>query len=519
MNRKAVKTIGIIMIIILFSKVLGLARDMFLAGYYGSGTELDAFTTASDIPLKFFDLAFGAAVTSTFIPVYSTYIKNNDKEQGFLFASRFINIVFLLISLVCILGMIFSRQLISLFIPGGSVEVQNMASGLLRIMFPAAALAGLAFSMISILQSMGQFTIPAMISLFPNLLMISYLIFFNDKFGIEGLAAAFLLAWVLQVVVQIPFIKKKGFKYSLSLKANDPGIKKISKMVLPILVSSWVTPVSLFILAALASYLGEGAVTSIRLSNRLYLILAGIFVFAMMNYLFPLMSRQAQDPDTTEFKQTYRRAFESLCFFIIPMSVGALLLSGDIISILYKRGEFTKEASKMMAIAFAGFTPAIFGYSLYEITSKAYYAGKKVLVPTVISLITLATTLGLSCVVIFATNLGIGFVSLSFSISILIASIVMVVLFNKEHGNIIERRSKKELGRGVLGSLIMGVSIFVFQLVFTGGQSSTFGGRLFLIIAATIIGLLVYLGSMALMKSPTYIYYFNWVKEKVGGRK
>ncbi|HPJ22042.1 MAG TPA: lipid II flippase MurJ, partial [Clostridia bacterium] len=273
MNKKAVKTIGLIMIIILLSKLLGLARDMFLAGYYGSGPVLDAFTTASDIPLKFFDLAFGAAVTSTFIPVYNTYL-NNKKEEGFLFASRFMNIVFVIISLVCILGILFSDQLIAMFIPGAGAEARMLAARLLRIMFPAAAMAGLAFSMISILQSMGQFTVPAMISLFPNVLMIGYLIFFNERFGVTGLAVAFLLAWVLQVVVQLPFIVKKGFQYSLSLRIDDPGIKRVSRMVLPILVSSWVTPVSLFILAAVASYLGEGAVTSIRLSNRLYLILA-----------------------------------------------------------------------------------------------------------------------------------------------------------------------------------------------------------------------------------------------------
>jgi len=519
MNRKAVKTIGTIMIIILVSKVLGLARDMFLAGYYGSGTILDAFTTASDIPLKFFDLAFGAAVTSTFIPVFNTYLKNNDREKGFLFASRFINIVFLLISLVCILGIIFSKQLISLFIPGGGPEVQELSARLLRIMFPAAAMAGLAFSMVSILQSMGQFTVPAMISLFPNVLMIGYLVFFNERLGVTGLAVAFLLAWLLQVIVQIPFIRGKGFEYSISLKINDPGIKKISKMVLPILVSSWVTPVSLFILAAVASYLGEGAVTSIRLSNRLYLILSGIFVFAMMNYLFPLMSRQASDKDPTDFKTTYRRAFESLCFFILPVSAGALILSGDIISLLYERGMFTAEASGMMALAFSGFTPAIFGYSLYEITSKAYYAGRKVLVPTVVSISTLAVTLALSLLVVFTTNLGIGFVSLSFSVSILVSSIVMAFIFDKEKGGVFDKRSIGELLRGLMGSAVMAASVYIFREIFFTGYTGSFGSRLMMTLAAVILGIIVYMGSMALMKSPTFRYYYSWMLEKIGRRK
>lgn len=519
MNKKAVKTISLIMVIILFSKLLGLVRDMFLTGYYGQGMTLDAFTTASDIPLKFFDLAFGAAVTSTFIPVFNTYLKKGDKESGFLFASRFINIIFILISVVAVLGMIFSQQLISLFLPGSSAEVQLLAAKLLRIMFPAAVMAGLAFSMVSILQSMGQFKVPAMISLFPNVLMIIYLLLFNKGFGVEGLAVAFLLAWMLQVFVQIPFIKKKNFIYTPSLRFNDPGIKKVSKMALPILISSWVTPVSLFILAALASFMGEGAVTSVRLSNRLYLILAGIFVFAMMNYLFPLMSRQATDANPGEFNNTYRRAFESLCFFILPLSVGAFLLSPNLISLLYERGEFTSEATKMMAAAFAGFCPAVFGYSLYEITSKAYYARKKVLVPTIMSIVALAVTFALAYLTVFNTNLGIGFVSLAFSIGITLSAVILAFLFSRRMGGILKGRSNSELLRGAAGSVIMGAVVYGFKKWIIDSSAGGFWTSLLLTGAAAVIGVAVYMIVMALFKSPTFGYYFNWAKEKFAGGK
>ena len=519
MNKKAVKTISLIMIIILLSKLLGLVRDMFLTGFYGQGVTLDAFTTASDIPLKFFDLAFGAAVTSTFIPVFNTYLKKNDRESGFLFASRFMNIIFILISAVTILGMIFSQQLINLFLPGSSAEVQILATRLLRIMFPAAVMAALAFSMVSILQSMGQFTVPAMISLFPNVLMIGYILIFNKSFGIEGLAVAFLMAWMLQVLVQIPFVRQKNFIYTPSFKFNDPGIKKASKMVLPILIGSWVAPVSLFILGALASFMEEGAVTSIRLSNRLYMILAGIFVFAMMNYLFPLMSRQAGDANPAEFNKTYQRAFESLCFFILPLSVGAFILSPNLISLLYERGEFTAGATALMAAAFAGFCPAIFGYSLYEITSKAYYARKKVAAPTIMSIIALVITFVLAYIVVFNTAWGVGYVSLAFSVGILLSAAVLAIMFNKSMGGILKGRSTGELLRGIIGSALMGIVVMVFKRLVIDKGSGEFWPALLLTLVAAAIGVIVYIVVMALLKSPTFGYYYKWLREKTGGGK
>jgi len=516
MNKKAVKTIGLIMFIILISKLLGLVREMFLAGYYGAGIEAAAFSTAADIPLKFFDLAFGAAVTSTFIPVFNKYLKNDDTDGGFLFASRFINIIFLLTAVLAVIGIIFSEQLIVLFLPGGSSEVQALASQLLKILFPTAIMAGLAFSMVSILQSMGQFTIPAMISLFPNVLTIIYLIFLNKHYGIVGLAVTFLIAWMMQVLIQIPFIKRKNFIYTPSMRFNDPGIKKVSKMVLPILIGSWVTPVSLFMLGAFASFMGDESVAAIKYANRLYLILAGIFVFAMMNYLFPLMSRQAEDSDPEPFNNTYRRAFESVVFFIIPLSVGAYLLSPNLISIVYERGAFTAENALLTARAFAGFCPAIFGYSLYEITSKAYYARKKVIAPTIMSVLTLVVAFTLSYVVVFRTELDLGYVSLAFSIGITLAAIILVILFNRSTGGILKGRSTAELVKGIIGSSMMGVAVLLFKTLIIDKSNAGLGVELLLVLAAVLIGLTVYAVMMALLKSPTFAYYYKWAKEKIG---
>lgn len=514
MNKKAVKTIGLIMFIILISKLLGLVREMFLAGYYGASIEAAAFTTAADIPLKFFDLAFGAAVTSTFIPVFNKYLKNDDADSGYLFASRFINIIFLLTAVLAVVGIIFSEQLIGLFLPGGSPEVQALASQLLKILFPTAVMAGLTFSLVSILQSMGQFTVPAMISLFPNILTILYLIFLNKQFGIVGLAVTFLVAWLMQVLIQIPFIKQKNFIYTPSMRFNDPGIKKVSKMVLPILISSWVTPVSLFMLGAFASYMGDESVAAIKYANRLYLILAGIFVFAMMNYLFPLMSRQAEESDPKQFNDTYRRTFESVVFFIIPLSVGAYLLSPNLISIVYERGAFTADDALLTARAFAGFCPAIFGYSLYEITSKAYYARKKVIAPTIMSVFTLVVAFILSYAVVFWTDLDLGFVSLAFSIGITIAAIILVILFNRSSGKILTGRSTAELLRGIVGSMSMGTAVALFKIFVIDKSNEGLWVELLLVVAAVLIGLAVYGGIMALLKSPTFEYYYKWVIEK-----
>jgi putative peptidoglycan lipid II flippase len=350
-------------------------------------------------------------------------------------------------------------------------------------------------------------------------LTIVYLLTLNERYGIKGLAVTFLVAWALQAMIQIPFLKRKDFIYTPSLDIRDPGLKNVSKMALPIIFGSWVQPVSIFMLGAFASFLGDQSVAAVKYANRVYLILAGIFVFAMMNYLFPMMSRQAAEKPTEEFKHTFRRAFESLCFFIIPLSVGAFLLSPHLISLVYERGAFSQEAAKLTAEAFSGFSLAIFGFSLFEITSKAYYAMKKVAAPTLASTIAIAVTFALSYLAVFKLGMGLWSVSLAFSIGITVSSIIMLWMFNRKTDGALKRESVCEMAKSLGSSALMGGAVFAFKVLMLDRMDTGYAGRLIATAFAGIAGFCIYMCLMALFKSSTFGYYYKWALEKIkGGR-
>jgi putative peptidoglycan lipid II flippase len=91
LNRdKTVKTYSFILLCVVLSKAMGLIRDMCLAAFYGTGSYAAAFTTASRIPLLFFDITLGTAVASAFIPVFNQYLAKEDKKRAFAFANLFI---------------------------------------------------------------------------------------------------------------------------------------------------------------------------------------------------------------------------------------------------------------------------------------------------------------------------------------------------------------------------------------------------------------------------------------------
>lgn len=223
----ATKTISIVMVITLLGKVLGLVRDRLLAVNYGTGMRANAFYTASRIPRVFFDAVFASAIAACFIPVFSEYLTKRGKETAFRFAGAFLTIMALLTAGLAALGMGLAEPLVELFADGYDEQTAQLAVSLTRFLFPTVLFTGVAFSFVGILQSMDEFNVPALISTVSNLVIIAYYVTLNERLGIYGLAGAFVLGWLLQAVVQVPALKKKGFRYYPSLNWRSEGMGKV----------------------------------------------------------------------------------------------------------------------------------------------------------------------------------------------------------------------------------------------------------------------------------------------------
>ena len=132
----ATKTIGMVMVLTLLGKAMGLYRDHLLAIHYGMGMEASAFYTASRIPRVFFDAVFASAISACFIPVFSEYLESGGKKKAFAFSRAFLTAIGLLTLLLTGVGMAFSGEFVALFADGYNAETALLAERLTRIMFP-----------------------------------------------------------------------------------------------------------------------------------------------------------------------------------------------------------------------------------------------------------------------------------------------------------------------------------------------------------------------------------------------
>lgn len=453
---KAIKTVSFIVVATLLSKVLGLLRDVFIANFYGTSVEATAFLNASSIPVLFFDLTLGAAILSSFIPVFNGYLKKGDKDKAFEFSNSFINLIFVITLAFTIIGMLCSSSLVELIAPGISADAKVLTGQLLIILLPTTIFTGLAFCVVGILQSFDEFNIPAIISLVSNIIVILYLLLFNSTFGVYGLAVAMLIGWSLQLFIQIPSLIKKGYKYSLKLNVKNEGIKDVIKLSLPILIGSWLQPVTVLINKHFASYLNNGsAASALDYSNRLFIIIVGVFAFAITNYIFPSVSKLDFETEKEQFADIMKGSIKAIVLIIAPIFTGMMLLSTEIITVVYGRGEFNELSIRLSSAALFFYSIGMISYGINEIINKCFYALKKAYVPMLAAVCGIVTTIILSSIFMKLKILGVGGLALSSSVGLIVVSIILGIFVNKQFKNFFDFKLVLSVGKSVISAIIM----------------------------------------------------------------
>lgn len=440
-GKKAIWSIAVMAILILAAKFMGLLREMLVAQIYGQGFESDIINTATQIPLLFFDMVLGVAILSTFVPVYNKRLEKQGKQAADYFANNFITIVGSIAVLAAILGVVFADPLVRLMAHGyadvpGKVEA---TARVLRILFPSIAFTAIAYVAVGILQSHGEFTVPSLISVVSNGIMIAYLIIFGDKMGLEGVAVSMLIAWAAQLLFQIPWLIKYGFKFRPIVNFKDGTMKEVALVALPVLISSWVQPICNVINMSFGSSLGDGAVSALNWANKIYIIMVGVFAYAITNFILPRLSRLNADDDHAAFAETTRVSVGWIVFIITLVSALFLALSNPIIKVVFERGEFTGESTAITSSALFFYSFGMVGYSICEVLNKSFYAIQDGKTPMFTSIFGVVVNIGCAALFVLVLDIGIQGLALASAISSTAIAAALMIMINKRRPGVINR--------------------------------------------------------------------------------
>ena len=492
-GNQAVKAVSFMMMITLAGKVLGLVREQFLAANYGLGMEAPAFMLASRIPRTFFDAIFASAISASFIPIFNEYLQKKGKDEAFSLANRFITLILGVTLIMMLLGMAFSQQFVQLFAVGFDAETAELSASLSRMLFPTILFTALAFSFVGILQSLDEFNVPAAISVASNAVIILYFVLFNKKYGVYGLTAAFLIGWAMQAFIQIPSLQKKGYWYRPDFHFRDEGLRRIGKLMLPVMIATWVQPINFLINCRFASqlYNGEESVAALEYANNLYTIVVGVFVLAIANLIFPKLSRISSGEDQGDFGSTVKVTLRSMMFLLIPMMVGMMALSRPLVALVYERGKFDADGTLLTSTALFFFSLGVMGFGIQTILSRAFYANQDGKTPFYSGVISVGVNAILCSLLL--KPMGLGGLALSAAVSSLVAALVLLVPTVKRYPEMIDMELILSLGKMAVSAGVM----FLFVWTSLGFLEARVGagliGRALVLVIPTGIGCLVYM--------------------------
>ena len=427
-------------IIIFCAKFMGLLREVIIAGIYGQSYVSDVLNSATQIPLLFFDMTLGVAILSTFVPIFNEYLEKHGRDRAMEFANNFMTVVVTIAAIFVLLGVIFARPVVSLMCPGYSAEKIAETAHLLRIIFPSIIFTAAAYTSVGILQSFGEFNIPSIISVVSNLIMILYLLVLGNKFGLVGVIISMVIAWASQLFVQIPHLKKFGYCFRPRFNLREQGLISAAKLALPVLISSWVQPLCTIINMAFGSALGNGAVSGLNWANKIYIIMVGVFAYAVTNFIFPKLSRMNAGDKGEAFSETTRLSVSWTVFIIGYISAMFIALCEPVIRLVFEHGEFTAENTSLTAGALMHYSIGMVGYAICEILSKSFYAIHDGKTPMLTSIAGVIINLASAFVCVSLLDMGVGGLALASAISSIFMSIILLVMMN--------RRKKKTFSAG-----------------------------------------------------------------------
>lgn len=460
---KMTRAAGVIGVWTSVSRILGFVRDMVIALFMGAGVGADAFFVAFRIPNLLRRLFGEGALTAAFIPTFVEYLHKDGVEEAFRVARICLSAVVILLGATVVLGVLASPQIVTLIAPGFSDLPVKFALtvDLNRIMFPYIFFISLVALSSGILNSLGHFAAPAASPTLLNLAMIGSISLLSGVYGFEpyyGLALGVLVAGFIQLAVQVPFLLRKGFTPWLLFDFKHPALWKVATLFAPAAMAGAVYQVNVMIGTILASYLPQGSVSWLYYADRLVELPLGIFAIALGTAILPSMSRQAGAGDLVGLADSLAYAIRFIAFFIVPASVGLIILREPIVACLFQRGAFTYQDTQASAYALLWYTVGLWAFSGLKVINQAFFALKDTKTPLYVAI--MAVVINFIGGLILMEYMAHGGLALATGIAASANVLTLYYILRKRLAEIDQFSVFVSLGKIITASLLMGLIVF-----------------------------------------------------------
>jgi putative peptidoglycan lipid II flippase len=506
----SMKKVAIVLVIItIISKFFGFFREITLSYFYGVSNESDAYIIALTIPSVIFAFV-GTGLATTFIPIYNNVLAEKGANAANSFTNKVVNLVFGISTAIVLLIFIFTEEIVKLFAYGFDNDTLNLAVQFTRIISISIYFIGLGYIFKSLLQIKDNFIIPAIVGFPYNFIVIASIIA-STSWNIMILPLGTFIALSLETIVLFPSIIKSGYKHRLDFKI-DNYIKKMFLLSLPVILGTSVNQLNKLVDRTLASQISVGGISALNYASRLNNFVQGVFVVSIVAVMYPAISKLAAESNMKELKKVLSESIIGVTLLLVPLTVGAMIFSREIVVLLFGRGAFDGTAIDMTSISLFYYSIGMLAFGIREVLARVFYSIKDTKTPTVNAAVGMALNIVLN--IILSQYLGIGGLALATSIVGIFITILMFVTLRKKIGPLGIKSMSLKFFKILAASLLMGLIAYISNLYIRNFLSSNIS-----IIISIIGGALLYFVIIYFMRIDDVDVLVTQFKQKLTGKK
>jgi putative peptidoglycan lipid II flippase len=400
---------GLVAAGILASRLAGLVRDVVTAQVFGLGAHLDVFRTALRAPNILQNLLGEGTLSAAFIPVYSRMLAEGRREEAGRFAGAVFGLLLVAVAVLVGAGVLLAEPLVALLVPGiledralvaaglASVDRYPLAVAAVRWVFPMTGLLVLSAWALGVLNSHRRFLLPYLAPVLWNAAIIAALLYAGGWNGPwssgaaaggevaagapaagplpqETMAAASeraaldrllfaacagaLLGGALQLLVQLPLVAREMRGFRLAISRRVTGVREALAAFVPVVTGRGVAQLGAYLDTFLASFLAAGALGGLAQAQTLYLLPISLFGLSVAAAELPELAAAARE-DTAAVVARAQAGLARMAFFTVPTVVVYLGFGLPLVSALFERGRFDRQASFLIAAVLAAYALGI----------------------------------------------------------------------------------------------------------------------------------------------------------------
>jgi putative peptidoglycan lipid II flippase len=379
----------------LASTILGFAREVVYAKFFGASWQLDAFLAAQTVPTILFGV-FNGALVSALVPIFSDYLATDREDDAWRLGSTLIVAVAFLLTCAAALGAWLAPAYVPL-VAHFPPERLAVTIEMTRWLMPTIVATSLSGILAAMLNANRRFAAAAMQGVVLNVIVIACVTFGFGRYGVQSLVYGSLLGFFAQLAVQVPAFLALG-KFRLVVDLRHPGVTRVLDMLGPIAVGSAAGQIALFFDRYFASGLSEGSISGMNYAIKIVGFPQQIFVSAIATVIFPIFASQFALRNRGAMRRSIVTGLSMVIFLTLPSALGLIVLAEPIVRTLFERGAFTPEATALCTSLLPFAAAGLVALAANVVLTRCTFAGGQVRPTVAIAVATVVLNVVLSVV-------------------------------------------------------------------------------------------------------------------------